>query len=270
MSEQSLAGKTAIVTGASSGIGESIARTLGTTGAHVVLVGRTVAAMEATAKAIEEAGGKAAVRSLDVRDVAAVRGLVDDAVRRDWSTRHLRQQRRPFVPGGHRRRRAGPVARDVRDQRALAAGRVAGGGARDARVSGGGAHRQHLVDRRPAARLRRVRCDQARRQLHQRHAARGAGRGHDPRDQRHAGSHRHQLRAQLRSGVRRRLREGSGLGRRGAQRRAPARGPARSDAAAAQADAGQPRRRGPSSALRGHTAYRREHRGHRRAPAPSS
>jgi NADP-dependent 3-hydroxy acid dehydrogenase YdfG len=76
-----LSGKTAIVTGASSGIGRAIAEKLGAGGAHVFLAGRTRAAMESSAKAIAEAGGKAAVEVLDVREVEAVRGLVERAVR---------------------------------------------------------------------------------------------------------------------------------------------------------------------------------------------
>ncbi len=75
-----LEGKTAIVTGASSGIGRAIAETLGAAGAHVFLAGRTAAAMEASAKKIEEAGGKANVETLDVREIAQVQGLVETAV----------------------------------------------------------------------------------------------------------------------------------------------------------------------------------------------
>jgi NADP-dependent 3-hydroxy acid dehydrogenase YdfG len=73
-------GKTAIVTGASSGIGRAIAETLGAAGAHVVLAGRTQAAMDESRKQIEEAGGRASVVTADLRDVAQVRGLVDAAV----------------------------------------------------------------------------------------------------------------------------------------------------------------------------------------------
>jgi NADP-dependent 3-hydroxy acid dehydrogenase YdfG len=75
-----LAARTAIVTGASSGIGRAIAEHLGEAGAHVILSGRTASSMEESKKNIEEGGGKASVITADVRDVAQVRGLVDAAV----------------------------------------------------------------------------------------------------------------------------------------------------------------------------------------------
>lgn len=55
-SSKLLSGKTAIVTGASCGIGRAIAEHLGDAGAHVFLSGRTAASMEASKKKIEEAG----------------------------------------------------------------------------------------------------------------------------------------------------------------------------------------------------------------------
>ncbi|HZR82310.1 MAG TPA: SDR family oxidoreductase [Candidatus Binatia bacterium] len=76
-----LAGKTAIVTGASSGIGRAIAEKLGGAGAHVFVAGRTRSAMDESARRIAAAGGKATVVELDVRDVAQVKDLVDRAVR---------------------------------------------------------------------------------------------------------------------------------------------------------------------------------------------
>jgi NADP-dependent 3-hydroxy acid dehydrogenase YdfG len=75
-----LAGKTAVVTGASSGIGRAIAHQLGVAGAHVTLGGRTADAMAETVRAIEAAGGAARAVSLDVRDVGQVRLLIEGAV----------------------------------------------------------------------------------------------------------------------------------------------------------------------------------------------
>jgi NADP-dependent 3-hydroxy acid dehydrogenase YdfG len=75
-----LAGRTAVVTGASSGIGRAIAETLGAAGAHVFLCGRTADAMQDSVKKIREAGGRADSLTADVRDPAAVRALVDAAV----------------------------------------------------------------------------------------------------------------------------------------------------------------------------------------------
>src|SRR5215475_9610966 len=76
-----LDGRTAVVTGASSGIGRAIAEKLGGAGAHVYLGGRTRAAMDAARARIEATGGRATVVALDVRDVRAVQDLVARAVR---------------------------------------------------------------------------------------------------------------------------------------------------------------------------------------------
>jgi NADP-dependent 3-hydroxy acid dehydrogenase YdfG len=77
----SLAGKTAIVTGASSGIGRAIAESLGAAGAHVFLAGRTRDAMDASCTRIAAAGGAGTAIVLDVREPAQVRSLVERAVR---------------------------------------------------------------------------------------------------------------------------------------------------------------------------------------------
>lgn len=76
-----LSGKTAIVTGASSGIGRAIAETFGAAGAHVVLAGRTADAMQASKTKIESQGGTAQVAVCDVRKVGDVQALVEGTVR---------------------------------------------------------------------------------------------------------------------------------------------------------------------------------------------
>ena len=77
--ETSLAGRSAVVTGASSGIGRAIAETLGSAGAHVVLGGRTPEAMAASVERIAAAGGSAEAHVVDIRRVDEARALVDRA-----------------------------------------------------------------------------------------------------------------------------------------------------------------------------------------------
>lgn len=80
MTTSSLEGRSAVVTGASSGIGRAIAIALGGAGVRVTLGGRTESAMEDVKKKIEAGGGSAQLVVLDVREPAQVRGLVDTAV----------------------------------------------------------------------------------------------------------------------------------------------------------------------------------------------
>jgi len=75
-----LSGRTAVVTGASSGIGRAIAETLGAAGAQVVLGGRSAQAMDESVARIADAGSKAEAHVLDVRDPAQVHALVDAAL----------------------------------------------------------------------------------------------------------------------------------------------------------------------------------------------
>jgi NAD(P)-dependent dehydrogenase (short-subunit alcohol dehydrogenase family) len=65
-STSALAGRTAIVTGSTSGIGAAIATTLAAAGAHVVVSGRDPARGAETVEAIERAGGRAAFVPADL------------------------------------------------------------------------------------------------------------------------------------------------------------------------------------------------------------
>ncbi len=63
---KSLAGKTALITGASRGIGASVAKLLAREGAHVILIARTIGGLEAVDDAIKAEGGKATLMPLDL------------------------------------------------------------------------------------------------------------------------------------------------------------------------------------------------------------
>ncbi len=75
-----LSGKTAIVTGASSGIGRAIAQHLGAEGATVYLVGRSQERLDAVKADIEKAGGKGVPFPCDVRELTPLQAVVDKAV----------------------------------------------------------------------------------------------------------------------------------------------------------------------------------------------
>ncbi|MER6015683.1 SDR family NAD(P)-dependent oxidoreductase [Streptomyces bluensis] len=75
-----LKGRTIMVTGASSGIGEAAARLLAAEGAAVVLMARREDRLREVAGSIEDDGGRAAVCVGDVRSPADVEGAVSTAV----------------------------------------------------------------------------------------------------------------------------------------------------------------------------------------------
>ena len=70
--ERTLAGKTALVTGGSRGIGRAIALALAARGADVVVTARTEEAASATAREITAAGGSARAVALDIADAGSV------------------------------------------------------------------------------------------------------------------------------------------------------------------------------------------------------
>lgn len=70
-------GKVAVVTGASRGIGEAVARAFGAAGATVVLTARDPAPLADVARAVEGAGGRAEAAALDVADTAAAAAFAD-------------------------------------------------------------------------------------------------------------------------------------------------------------------------------------------------
>lgn len=77
---QDMIGRSVIVTGASSGMGASVARELGRRGASVTLQGRDPERLAAVKADVEAGGGKALVAPQDLEDLATVASLVDRAI----------------------------------------------------------------------------------------------------------------------------------------------------------------------------------------------
>ncbi len=69
MSTNSLAGRNALVTGASRGIGAAIAKRFAAEGAHVILTARTVGGLEEVDDAVRAAGGSATLVPADLLDM---------------------------------------------------------------------------------------------------------------------------------------------------------------------------------------------------------
>lgn len=74
------AGQVGIVTGAGSGIGRCTAHELAALGARVALVGRRKEKLEAVAREIADAGGRAEVFAADIREEERVREVVGAAL----------------------------------------------------------------------------------------------------------------------------------------------------------------------------------------------
>jgi NAD(P)-dependent dehydrogenase (short-subunit alcohol dehydrogenase family) len=72
---------TAVVTGASGGVGEAVARLFAEEGAHVVICSREADAIDDVAEGIRESGGEATAMRADVRDEYDVERLLETAAR---------------------------------------------------------------------------------------------------------------------------------------------------------------------------------------------
>ncbi|MDC1295704.1 SDR family NAD(P)-dependent oxidoreductase, partial [Myxococcota bacterium] len=79
MNDSHLKGATAVVTGASSGIGRQIALRLGAAGATVYLAGRSQDGLEETAAAVQAAGAKAIVEAFALEERGAISRFVERA-----------------------------------------------------------------------------------------------------------------------------------------------------------------------------------------------
>jgi NAD(P)-dependent dehydrogenase (short-subunit alcohol dehydrogenase family) len=77
-----LTGKVVVVTGGGSGLGRSMALRLSELGAHLVLVGRTAARLEAVAGEIAALGREALTQPCDLRQPQAVDAMVQAVVKR--------------------------------------------------------------------------------------------------------------------------------------------------------------------------------------------
>jgi NAD(P)-dependent dehydrogenase (short-subunit alcohol dehydrogenase family) len=75
-----LEGKVVVITGASSGIGEAVAKALGRSGAHLMLVSRTKEKLDELKGRIEAEGGKAWVYPTDLSDLDSIDGMVQQVL----------------------------------------------------------------------------------------------------------------------------------------------------------------------------------------------
>ncbi len=69
MTDISLKGKTALITGASKGIGAAVAKAYASKGAHVILLARNVSGLEKVDNEIREAGGQATLMPFDLNQL---------------------------------------------------------------------------------------------------------------------------------------------------------------------------------------------------------
>lgn len=83
MTDRKLAGRTALVTGASRGIGAATAEALAGAGAHVIITGRTAEDLEGVEERIHAAGGTATIAPMDLTQNESI-GRLATAVAERW------------------------------------------------------------------------------------------------------------------------------------------------------------------------------------------
>lgn len=76
-----LSGQTAVVTGASQGLGRAVAVALGGCGATVICVARNADKLKSTVDAVDQAGGKGIAAACDVTDRKAIADVIEGAAK---------------------------------------------------------------------------------------------------------------------------------------------------------------------------------------------
>jgi len=92
-----LSGRTALVTGASRGIGAATAKALAAAGAHVILVARKVKALEAVEDEIHAGGGTSTIAPIDLMEPDAVTRLAG-AIAGRWPTLDIMVLAAAYLP----------------------------------------------------------------------------------------------------------------------------------------------------------------------------
>ncbi|TAD79046.1 MAG: SDR family NAD(P)-dependent oxidoreductase [Sphingomonadales bacterium] len=95
--QKPLAGQTALVTGASRGIGAATAKALAGAGAHVILVARKVKALEAVEDEIHALGGSSTIAPIDLTEPDAVTRLAS-AIAGRWPTLDIMVLAAAYLP----------------------------------------------------------------------------------------------------------------------------------------------------------------------------
>jgi NAD(P)-dependent dehydrogenase (short-subunit alcohol dehydrogenase family) len=81
MNEYNLKGKTAVITGASKGLGKAMALALGAAGVNIALVARDIEQLSVAQQAVKSAGGSAQVFQADVSDEQQVSDLASEVMK---------------------------------------------------------------------------------------------------------------------------------------------------------------------------------------------